>query len=41
MEAEEGALAHGFVSGIELGSVVGGEGVAFVMIEAVSIGGDA
>jgi len=38
VETEQSALTHGFVARVEFGRVVAGEGVAFVMIEAVAIG---
>jgi len=40
VHAEEHALAHGLIADIGVGVVIGGEGVGFMVIEAVAVGGD-
>ena len=41
MELEQSAFALGLVAGVAVGPVVGGQGVALVVIEAVAVGRDA
>ena len=41
MKLEQSAFALGLVAGVAVGPVVGGQGVALVVIQAVAVGGDA
>ena len=41
MQAEQRPLAGGFVADVEVGGVVGRQGVAFVVVQAVAVGRDA
>ncbi len=39
-QPEEGSFALGFVAGVTVGMIIRGQGIAFVMVQAVAVGSD-